>query len=184
MLKKLLIAVFCFFIVASVVTDVTLLCHSSCGTCPVSTRNLNGCSTCSSSFLNYLPIPVGQAPNVCTPDPNYSAHINAQLLYTIDGSCIIGDTHLWGYTLGDTTITTQQSLTSLGVYSSGNFASMFTTLSPEITFSLTNLGLNHYGIYFRVNAYCQGSSAETFYYKVDSVQYPSISIGYNQFQLI
>ena len=130
MLKKLLIAVFCIFLVTGVITDVSLLCHSSCGTCPSYPRISNGCSTCSSAFLNYLPIGAGQAPTVCTPDPNYSGHINAQLFYTIDSSCTIGDANLWGYTFNNITINSPQTLNSLGVYSSDNFVSLFTSSIP------------------------------------------------------
>lgn len=77
MLKKLLVAVICLTVVMGVITDVGLLCHSSCGTCPSFPRDMNGCSTCSSSFLNYLPISVDEAPKACSPDPNNAAHVNA-----------------------------------------------------------------------------------------------------------
>ena len=130
MLKKLLIAVFCIFLVTGVITDVSLLCHSSCGTCPSYPRIPNGCSTCSSVFLNYLSIGAGQAPTFCIPDPNYPSNLNAQLFYTIDGNSMIGDANLWGYTFNNLTINTPQTLNFLGVYSSDNFVSLFTSSSP------------------------------------------------------
>lgn len=133
MLKTILIEAICLGIVASVVTDVNLLCHSSCGTCPSNTRSLSGCSACSSTFMSYLPIPSGSSPNTCTPDPNYNAHANAELFCIIDGSFINAGTYLESFTLGTDPAninTQQQSLSSLGLYSSTNFISAFTSSNP------------------------------------------------------
>jgi len=51
-------------------------------------RNINGCSTCSSSFLSYLSIV--DAPTKCIPDPNNAKHKNIELFTVINKDSEIG----------------------------------------------------------------------------------------------
>ena len=156
MVKKLILTLLCFLIAAAVITDPTYLCYSSCATCPSFPRNINGCSTCSSAFLVYQAL---TGPGVCTPDPTVTAHQNVELFQSIDKNSINAESNFVSYTIDDNQTITHSTLGSLAVYNTNNIASLNGLLTPEITFSLTNLGLNHYGIYFRVYAYesCTGS---------------------------
>ncbi len=73
MIKKLLLILLCFLILNATITDVANLCYSSCGTCTSSPRNINGCTSCLSSFLTYQTI---SGPAACVPDNTVAAQQN------------------------------------------------------------------------------------------------------------
>jgi hypothetical protein len=181
MVKKLILAFVCFLIVTATVTDVAFLCYSSCGTCSTNYRDINGCNACSSVFLSYQAI---SGPATCIPNPNVTAQQNIELLVSIDKNTINANSNLASYTAGDSTSTTSSSLISQSVYDSNSIAQLNGYSIPEITFSLTGLGLNHYGAYFRVYAYEDCVTAENFYFKIDGVQYPEISMVSGQYKMI
>jgi hypothetical protein len=97
---------------------------------------------------------------VCTPDPSYSTHQNIEFFYSIGGGSSINDNYYMSYTTDGNLVGNSQTLSSVGIYDSNNVASLASLLTPEISFSFEGLGLNHYGIYFRVNFYanCPGST--------------------------
>lgn len=181
MIKKLILTFFCFLIVTATITDVASLCYSSCGTCPSYSRDINGCATCSSAFLVYQTL---TGPGPCVPNPAITAQQNVQLFFSIDKNTANANGNFVSYTKDDTTYTTASTLGSLSVYDVNSIASLNGLTTPEITFSLTSLGLDHYGIYFRVYAYESCTGSENFYFKIDGVQYPAISMTSGQYKLI
>jgi hypothetical protein len=118
------------------------------------------------------------------PDPSITDQQNVELFFSIDKNTLNANGYFASFTTDENTNNVSSTLETLGVFGSNSIASLNGLTTPEITFSLSSLGLDHYGIYFRLYAYESCSGSEGFYYKIDGVQYLSIPMTSGVYKLI
>jgi hypothetical protein len=141
----------------------TKFCHSSCTTC-ASLADSAQCSACSSTVLTGLAYyTLNSSVGSCHPIPTDTTYPNIYVLTSLNRDTAIGGGFLTGVKIGTINTTTTGTKLSDLTFNAGLLLNFDTLTLSTITFYLTNLSLNHMGVYvrFRAKSLCQSLTGKT-----------------------